>query len=167
MLVLLGLVAADACFAQVREVELKAAYIYNFAMFTTWPDGAGARGPLLVCANPVSALWPSLQSLSGKSVNGRTWTVVDASGATGAAGAPGAKGARCDILVLPRTAERPAPLAGMLVVRDGPVNGQRQDASITLIDDDEHVRFDVDTQEAAKSGLRFSSRLLRLARNVQ
>jgi hypothetical protein len=164
VLVLLGLVAADRCFAQVREVELKAAYIYNFAMFTTWPDGAGAHGPLLVCANPASPLWPSLQSLSSQSVNGRPWTVVDAANP---AGAPGAKGARCDILVLPRTAERPAPQAGVLVVRDGPQGGPRQDASITLIDDDEHVRFDVDTQEAAKSGLRFSSRLLRLARNVQ
>jgi hypothetical protein len=65
--------------------------------------------------------------------------------------------------VLARTAERPAlPATGVLVVRDGA--GSK--AAITLVEDDEHIRFDIDTQEAAKSGLRFSSHLLRLARNV-
>jgi hypothetical protein len=51
---------------------------------------------------------------------------------------------------------------GMLVVRDGA--GSK--AAITLVEDDEHIRFDIDTQEAARNGLRFSSHLLRLARNV-
>ena len=36
----------------------------------------------------------------------------------------------------------------------------------TLVDGDEDVRFDVDTEEAQRSGLRFSSKLLRLARTV-
>jgi len=44
--------------------------------------------------------------------------------------------------------------------------GDGHGAAITLIEDDEHIRFDIDTQEAARCGLRFSSRLLRLARNV-
>jgi len=156
-----GLATSSHGLAQVRDVELKAAYIYNFAMFTTWPEGTPpARTPLLVCASTDSALWPSLQSLNGKPVNGRPWTVVDLAGA---------RGQHCDIAVLPPTAERPNPGAsGVLVVRDGPGRDRAgRGAAITLVDDDEHVRFDVDTQEAAKSGLRFSSRLLRLARNVQ
>lgn len=159
LLAALGLAFTSPAMAQVRDVELKAAYIFNFAMFTTWPDAGAntpaAHGVLLVCAGADSALWPNLQGLNGRLVDGRAWTVVDLAAA---------KGQHCDIVVLARTAERPNPqAAGVLVVRDGPGHG----AAITLVDDDEHVRFDVDTQEAAKSGLRFSSRLLRLARNVR
>jgi hypothetical protein len=51
----------------------------------------------------------------------------------------------------------------VLVVRDGLGRGG---AAITLVEGDEQVRFDVDTTEAARNGLRFSSKLLRLARNV-
>jgi hypothetical protein len=154
-----GLATASHGLAQVRDVEVKAAYIFNFAMFTNWPEATaaapGSHAALLVCASADSALWPSLQALNGRPVNGRPWTVIDL---------VLAKGQHCDIVVLPRAGERPNPQdTGVLVVRDGPGRG----AAITLVDDDEHVRFDVDTQEAAKSGLRFSSRLLRLARNVQ
>lgn len=148
----LGL-AAGICRAQVDGMDLKAAYIFNFAMFTTWPDAAG-KGPLFVCASPENPLWPALSALNGKPVNGRPWTVTEIARP---------KAARCDIAVLARTMERPATLAaGVLVVRDGA--GSK--AAITLVEDDEHIRFDVDTQEAARSGLRLSSHLLRLARNV-
>jgi hypothetical protein len=142
---------AASC-AQVRDVELKAAYIFNFAQFTAWPEPG--KGPFVVCAAPDSALWTSLQALNGKAVNNRSWTVVDASSR-----AP----AGCDVLVLGRSAERPAALHGVLVVRDGIGRGG---AAITLVEGDEQVRFDVDIAEATRSGLRFSSKLLRLARNV-
>jgi len=140
--------------AQVRDVELKAAYIYNFAQFTVWPEGGRAKDAFVVCASPDSALWTSLASFNGKPVGGRPWSLADA-------------GARlrqgdCNVLVLGRSAERPLAAPGMLVVRDGPGRG----AAITLVDGDEHVRFDVDTEEAQRSGLRFSSKLLRLARTV-
>lgn len=149
-----GLAAAAAYPAQVSEGELKAAYIYNFALFTTWQEAGAAKSPFYVCASPDSALWPGLLTLNGKPVNGHPWTVTDLARA---------KGQRCDIAVLERNAERPAFLgAGTLVVRDG----GHGPASIVLVDDDEHIRFDVDTQDAARNGIRFSSRLLRLARNV-
>ena len=153
----LGL-ACSTCRAQVDGVDMKAAYIFNFAMFTTWPDGA-ARGPLVVCAHADGPLWASLQALNGRPVNGRPWNVTDLSHP---------KAAHCDIVVLARTAQQPvAPAAGVLVVRDGVVRVRdMRGAAITLVEDDEHIRFDIDTQEAARCGLRFSSRLLRLARNV-
>jgi hypothetical protein len=150
--------AGSTCRAQVDGVDLKAAYIFNFAMFTTWPDSV-ARGPLVVCAQPDGPLWPSLQALNGRPVNGRPWSVTDLSHP---------KAAHCDIVVLARTAPQPAlPSTGMLVVRDGIVHDHdAHGAAITLVEDDEHIRFDIDTHEAARCGLRFSSRLLRLARNV-
>lgn len=141
------------CAAQVRDTELKAAYIFNFAMFTNWPEGA-AKGALTVCAGSDSPLWASLHALDGKPVNGRPWLLVDPARM---------RSGHCDILVLAHPPEHPVE-GPTLVVREGAGHGA---AAITLVDDDEHVRFDVDTKEAARLGLRFSSRLLRLARNVQ
>lgn len=141
--------------AQVRDVELKAAYIYNFVQFTVWPDAVRAKEPFVVCASPDSALWSSLHAFNGKLVNNRAWSAVDA--------AARLKQGACDVLVLPRAAEPPAPNPGMLVVRDGSGRGA---AAITLLDGGEQIRFDVDTEEAQRNGLRFSSKLLRLARNV-
>lgn len=154
----LGL-AAGAGRAQVDGTDLKAAYIFNFALFTTWPDGAGSKAPLVVCVHTDNPLWTSLNALNGKPANGRPWSVTDFAHL---------KAARCDIAVLARTTQPPAPPAtGVLVVRDGGARDGSRGATITLIEDDEHIRFDIDTQEAAKSGLRLSSHLLRLARNVQ
>ena len=150
-----ALLACALAQAQVRDVELKAAYIYNFVQFTVWPEGARARDPFVVCASPDSALWSSLQAYNGKAVNGRVWATADA--------ATRLKQGGCDVLVLARAGERPAAAPGMLIVRDGSGRGT---AAITLVDGDEHIRFDVDTEEANRSGLRFSSKLLRLARNV-
>ena len=150
-----GLLACAMAVAQVRDVELKAAYIYNFVQFTVWPDVARAKEPFIVCASPDSALWSSLQAFNGKLVNNRVWSAVDA--------AARLKQGGCDVLVLPRAAERPASIQGMLVVRDGSGRGP---TAITLVDGGEQIRFDVDTEEAQRNGLRFNSKLLRLARNV-
>ncbi|MFC0250694.1 YfiR family protein [Massilia consociata] len=151
----IGALACALAAAQVRDVELKAAYIYNFAQFTVWPETARPKASFIVCASPNSTLWTSLQSFNGKPVNGRAWSTVDVSGRL--------KEGDCDVLVLTRSAERPPALPGTLVVRDGAGRGA---AAITLVDGDELIRFDVDTEEATRNGLRFSSKLLRLARNV-
>jgi hypothetical protein len=147
---------APLCQAQVQVNALKAAYIYNIAMFTTWPGAAPERS-LAVCARPTLPFWEGLRQLEGKAVNGRTWTVFDA----------GAAPRTCDIVVfsgeLPLP--RPADGAGVLYVADGGLSGKHA-AAVTLVDEDQHVRFDIDTREAARLGLKFSSRLLRLARNV-
>lgn len=148
-----ALLTAAPCAAQVRDIELKAAYIYNFAQFTNWPE-VRARVPLGVCADRASVLWQALRAYNGKPVSGRTWQVLDAGAHPGAGG--------CDMLVLGRAADAAA-VPGVLVVRDG---AGGMPAAITLVDDDEQLRFDVDTREAARSGLRMSSKLLRLARNV-
>ena len=154
-----GALLATPAPAQVRDVDMKAAYIYNFAQFTTWPENRArsAGAPLCVCADRASVLWPALQAYNGKPVSGRAWQVLDAAARPGAAG--------CDLLVLGRAAEAVA-APGVLMVRDGASTHAGAAAAITLVDDDEQLRFDVDTREAARSGLRVSSKLLRLARNV-
>lgn len=147
-----ALLAALPCTAQVRDVELKAAYIYNFAQFVSWPPGR-ENMPLTVCADRASVLWLALQPYNGRAVGARAWRLRDTATRDNDT---------CDIQVLSRTADSDAG-PGVLVVRDGP--GATR-AAITLVDDDEQLRFDVDTQALAGAGLRASSKLLHLARNV-
>jgi hypothetical protein len=150
------MLASALCFGQVQDVELKAAYIYNFALFTTWPESTPTSTRFDVCATPDTPLWDSLQRLNGKSVDERPWTVVDLSAAIAG---------QCRIVVLSGAVSLPASPASALVVDDGSVEGPST-AAITLINEHEHIRFDVDTRKASDSGLSFSSKLLRLARNV-
>lgn len=152
-----ALLAYAPAAAQVRDVDLKAAYIYNFVQFTTWPELGRAREPFTVCASADSFLWNSLQAYNGKTVNNRSWQTVDMANRL----KPGA----CDVLVLTHAAERPPVTPGLLVVRDGAASVAG--VAITLVEGDEQIRFDIDTQAAMRNGLRFSSRLLRLARNVK
>lgn len=182
------LLTALPCRAEVRDVDLKAAYIYNFAQFTVWP-GERAGAPLAVCAQHAGALWEALRAYNGRLVDGRAWQVVDA--------AARPHGLGCAILVIGRTAgmqaaaradaAAPAQAAaqadtqpdpqgaaqvgtpagsGILVVRDG-IGPGAEPAAVTLVDDDEQLRFDIDTRQVTRAGLRMSSKLLRLARNVR
>lgn len=152
--VLALLVAAPRGHAQTDDAVLKAAYIYNIAQFTTWPATTGAR-PLNVCVNNGHPLWESLRALHGKPVGERKVAVVVPSAGTA-----------CDVAVLRAGAARPAAEGtGTLAIVDEPVNGYA--GAVALVEEDQHLRFDIDTKEAARAGLRFSSRLLRLARNVR
>lgn len=147
------LAAAPPVLAQSDDAVLKAAYIYNIAQFTAWPGGAGAR-PLNVCVGSGHVLWESLRRLQGKPVDARKLAVVEPSAGTA-----------CDVTVLPAGAERPAGEGATLVIVDEPAGGYA--GAVALVEEDQRLRFDIDTKEAARAGLRFSSRLLRLARNVR
>ena len=147
------LVLARAGWAQSDDAALKAAYVYNIAQFTTWP-GAEAARPLTVCLSSAHALWDSLRKLQGKPVGERKLAVVE----------PG-PGTQCDVAVLRAGAQRPATAGGTLAIVDEPRNGYA--GADALVEEDQHLRFDIDTVEAARAGLRFSSRLLKLARNVR
>lgn len=154
----IGMLLASTCRGQVHDVALKAAYIYNIAQFTTWPAEQAVRDTLNVCAS--GELAQSLKKLNGKPVDGRTWTLVEYAALSAAM--------HCDIAVLSggEGAHHGVAKPGTLLIAHEKT-AERQHAAITLVDDDNHVRFDIDTQEAARQGLKFSSRLLRLARNVQ
>ncbi|SEN07330.1 protein of unknown function [Duganella sp. CF517] len=149
---LLGL--ARAGWAQSDDAALKAAYVYNIAQFTTWPGAETAR-PLTVCLSSAHVLWDSLRKLHGRPVGERRLSVIEPGPTT-----------QCDVAVLRAGATRPATAAGgILAIVDEPKNGYA--GAVALVEEDQHLRFDIDTVEAARAGLRFSSRLLRLARNVR
>jgi hypothetical protein len=148
-------VTCSAC-AQSDDAALKAAYVYNIAQFTVWPASATPSSrPLNVCVSSSHALGQSLRKLHGKPVGERRLAVLEA-----------APGAQCDVTVLRGGGPRPAELgSNTLTIVDEPKSGYA--GAVALVEEDQHLRFDIDTAEAARAGLHFSSRLLRLARNVR
>ena len=167
----LGIVLAGAVWVRVAhaqmqasEVEVKAAFIYNFALFTTWPAGAIAGdAPMVLCVSPDHPLRAALQKLTGKSVRGHRLQIrsIDNGSVAG-----------CHVLVIddhvgtvPLDAATP-----VLTVSDtgkavragggvGPI--------VALALQDNRVVFDIDAAAARQAHLDISSQLLRLARSVQ
>lgn len=140
----------------VPEAELKAAFIYNFAVFTEWPpETLGDDGRFHICVAADSPLRQALGRLSGRPVHERSVLLQEAAPPVWAQ--PG-----CHIAVLDGG---PAPdnRRAVLTVANGAPDG----AMIRLLLQDEHLRFDVDAGVARRAQLEFSSKLLRLARDVR
>lgn len=149
----------------VPEYELKAAYVFNFALFTDWPaDTVYDGGTLNVCVHPASAMRPSLAGIADKTVRGRRLAVRMAD--SGDSLRP------CHLLVLDG-ADRERWMrirkalggAAVLTVTDDEAIA-REGAMIALATEGQRLVFDIDLTAARQARLALSSRLLRLARNV-
>ena len=150
--------------APVPEHELKAAFVFNFAVFTDWPLEALAGGaPLSLCASAGTPLFGALSQLNDKLVNGHRIAVRQW------ADTPRA----CHVLVLERADRERWPqlkreLAGasVLTVSDDAAPAG-EGAIIALALHDKRIGFAVDMAAARAARLTLSSKLLRLARSVQ
>ena len=152
-----ALAAALTSHAQVSEAELKAAFVYNFALFTEWPSDTLVEGQkLLICAPPDERQLEALRRLQNKTVAGHQIAV------TGSAG----QADRCHVVLYSRVLPEEAAAAGALTVCDGPPSACA-DAVIKLLREGDRIRFDVDVTRAKARRLSLSSKLLRVARRVQ
>ncbi|MBI3156545.1 MAG: YfiR family protein [Burkholderiales bacterium] len=144
------------------EYRLKAAFLYNFALFTEWPAGAGETLPLcLVGADPFGA---EADGLEGKAVGARRLTVQRGSGPGALAGCRIVFVAPAAIAELPRIAQSLRG-AGVLLVADSP-GALRSGAIINMNVERQRVSFEASLAAAREAGLGLSSRLLRLATEV-
>ena len=150
---------------QAAEPELKAAIIANMLLFVEWPaDKSAATDPLTVCyldSNPVSK---ALAQLDGKSVKGKPLIVIQSSLD---------KAAACHAIYFsPDSAPQLSKMtttglthAPILLVGDAPGYLQRG-IMINLEQVSGRIVFDIDLKVLQASGLRLSSKALRLARLV-
>lgn len=151
----------------VPEYRLKAAFVYNFALFTEWPANAlGDGGVLHVCTNPDSALRPALEELADKTVKGHRIELVRLLGESDPVSG-------CHILFLDALdrehwiqIRKNLDSASVLTVTDDPEIG-RGGAVIALQLSDNRIVFDIDKNAARQARLILSSKLLRLARTVK
>lgn len=168
----LGLALAGAAWVrathaqmQASEVQVKAAFIYNFALFTTWPaDAMLADAPMVLCVATEQPLQAALEKLTGKPVRGHRLEIRKINDGTAAG---------CHVLVFDEHASgavRPDPGVPVLTVSDSRQGGRGAGGSgpmIALALQDSRVVFDIDAGAARQAGLQISSQLLRLARSVQ
>jgi hypothetical protein len=150
------------------EHQVKAAFLYNFANFVEWPDGAlgPAGAPLKVCVVGTDPFGLALdEAFRDQVVQGRRVQIARG-GSLAAVG-------RCHILFLSQSEQGRWPdllkeLGGAptLTVADGPPL-VRQGGMVNFVIEAKRVRFEINRVAAEHAGLRISSKLLALARIVE
>ena len=167
-------VLAVVCFAflaygvpvDVKESEVKAAFLLNFTRFVDWPPSAfeSATSPLTICILGDDPFGVTLDQLvEGEVAEGRKLAVARIHRLP----APG----KCQVLFVAKSEkEVPSTMAdigpGVLTVsdRDRFLN---EGGIIAFVVEAGHVRFDISQRAAMKSSLALNARLLRVARSVQ
>lgn len=146
----------------IPEYAMKAAYLYNFALFTEWP--ALPDDNLNLCVLGKDPFGTALDAVEGKPVRGLRLT-VNRIGKTGSI-------EHCQILFLRETEgvnirRLLADLeeAPVLTVTDND-SLMQAGVMIGMTIENKHLTFDINAEAARRAHLSLSSKLLRLARTV-
>jgi hypothetical protein len=158
-LLLLVITASAHAVEPVPEFELKAAFLYNFALFTEWP-GKPER-VLTMCLDGKDRFGAAVDSIEGKPVKNasirirRPYSVSQLRG--------------CHMLFIADSEQHQLQEilealkgAAVLTVTDSKGAG-RAGAMINLVLVEQRVTFEINTEAAQAAGLGISSKLLRLA----
>ena len=144
------------------EYRLKAAFLYNFALFTEWPADIGST--LRLCVFGPDPFGAELDGLQGKAVGERSIALQRKTGLDGLKGcqivfvAPAAAGQ------LPRVLEALEGQA-VLTVADS-AGAARQGVALNMAVSQNKVSFEANLTAARAAKLNLSSKLLRLATEV-
>ncbi len=146
------------------EQQMKAGFIYNFALYVEWPAAsfASAASPLSVCLADGRDTLSAFEHLKGKKIRDRAVTV----------GLLGDAGGACQIVYIQAAAGAEA--EGLLRRVSGPGVLTIGDAAgfcgmggiIGFYREGNKLRFEINTDAAQRAGLKLSSQLLKLARIV-
>lgn len=142
--------------------SLKAAYLYNFALYTTWPIGQAAS--VALCSYGRDDLGVALDALAGRQIDGKPVQVRRIDSVNEAKS--------CHLLYVSEGAAGSlAPVARalqaspVLVVSDAA--GAAEHAMIQIEPDGNRLAFAVNLPRVRSAGLDLSAKLLRLARSVR
>lgn len=146
------------------EYAVKAAFLFNFAKFVEWPEGAfrSPGEPVTFCVLGEGPLGGELErAVAGKTVGGRPVAVRRLSQLAGLD--------ECRILFV-GSSERPrfdqilAAVGDRAVLTVGEEEGfNRAGGIISFVVRQSRVRFQIEREPALRAGLKLSSRLLELA----
>ncbi len=163
----LGAFPAPAGADESGEYTIKAAFLYNFAKFVTWPESAfnNDRSPIVIGIlgnNPFDRLLE--KTVEGKQIDGRDFVIKRFKRFE--------EVERCQILFVGISdTDRIArlfdalDLHGVLTVGDAD-RFARTGGMIGFFMEDDKVRFEINVDAAEMSGLEISSQMLSLARLV-
>jgi YfiR/HmsC-like len=153
------------CRAELSELQVKSAYVFNFIKFVEWPDKAIKTGDKLrLCVIGNDELFASLSSLGGRRVGQYELQVVhiDSNPAWNA----------CNVLYIGEHEQRRlVPIikslgaAPVLTISDIPGFAERG-GGIGLLNRNDRMLFEVNLSSTRQAGLRLSSQMLNLAANI-
>lgn len=151
--------------ASTVEYRVKAAMLYNFTRFVSWPSDALGSGPdLRVCVLGEDPFGDSLRALVGKPTGDKALAVRRSPGTADADGCPVVFIAASEA---PRLSEILARLGQGAVLTVSDIDGFVESGGMigmTLVGG--KVRFEVNVAAAKRAGLSISSKLLKLALSV-
>ena len=143
------------------ESLLKAAFIFNFAQFTDWPESGGRGEPLSLCIAGTDALANALGRLGGKIVKDQVLLIQPIESVRSVK--------NCSMLYVASSeaATQSAwlkPISGQAVLSISELPGFAEKGGIfELYRDHARVRFMVNLAVARRAGLKISPNLLNLA----
>jgi hypothetical protein len=149
------------------ENSIKAAFLYNFTKFIDWPESAfpGSGAPFTMCVFANDGFRRELEAIMhGEQVRGRTVTVA----------VPGAADdlKSCHVVYFgadegDRAAKRLPAVRQVPILTVGEGRGfLKQGGQIAFTLENDRVRFDISKRAADAAGLIVSSKLLRVARQI-
>ena len=154
--------AAVAWGQELAEYQIKAGFLYNFAVLTNWPAEVG--GSLNLCVYGRDPFGPALDALKGKTVGLRTLVVQRRSGSESLKS--------CQMVFIPLSEaahiqHQIAALQGLpiLTVAESP-EAARLGVMLNLRFSGERISFEANQGAARRAGLTLSSKMLRLATEV-
>ncbi len=166
---LLAILASSFALAQASratESQVKAAYLYNFGKFVTWPtDQAKSSGAFEICVLGKDPFGPILdETVQGDKINGKEIEILRLSHLQEASG--------CNILFVSPSEEShlhgivaEAQRMHVLTVSDIPHFAERG-GTIGLVKQEDRIRFEVNRTRAEQCHLGLSSELLKVAVKV-
>ena len=145
------------------EYRLKAAFIYNFMLFTDWPSSTGDT--LNLCIHGNDPFGKSMEDLQGKLIAGRTLSVQRKEMSASLKNCQAVFISAAAIKVLPQVL---AGLRGLpvLTLADSP-QAMQQGVMLNMTLLSGRITFEANLQAARSAGLNLSSKLLQLATEVK
>lgn len=148
------------------EEGVKAAFIYNFARFTTWPApaAAGSDAPIKIGFVGADALADTFEkSVADKNINGQKFLVMHLANAAGVE--------NCQIVFIGNSALSESLLKAvrskpLLTIGDAD-NFTADGGMIGLSKQGAKIRFDINLPAVNLAHLKLDSRLCQLARNLK
>jgi hypothetical protein len=151
------------------ETEVQAAFLYHFAQLVTWPDEpwTGASPPLVVAVLGRDPFGDRLEAIIGRqSVRGRPIRIVRARTLQDLSLTPNVVFVGAGRLTEARRILAALPQAPILTVASVPDFAAHGGMVEFVLTPDARVTFDINLRAVERAGLKMSSQLLKIARNV-
>ena len=151
-----------ACAQNASEYKLKAAFLYNFTLYTEWPEHVA--DDFMLCVYGDSLFEDHLEPLQGKTVNQRTFRIDYRDEANSLK--------NCQLVFLSQSQRRNVArvvekLNGLPILLVSDIEDSTDDGvMISMFESDGRIAFKANLLAAERCGLKLSSKMLRLASEV-